>query len=72
MIIDELEGEHWLLSYEANRKGWLPSVGGGDHVASHPIFRLMKMANVSFYNQFSHPLTKPLTLKPPDPKTGSP
>lgn len=28
MSADNLYGEHWLLSYEANVKGWLPSAGG--------------------------------------------
>jgi hypothetical protein len=29
MTPDALYDEHWLLSYEANIKNWLPSVGGG-------------------------------------------
>jgi hypothetical protein len=42
--------EHWLLSYEANVKGWLPSQGCRDHVAADPTFGFLKAAGVSFYN----------------------
>ena len=45
-----LAGEQWLLSYEANIKTWLPSRGGGDHVAQHPAFRYLKQLGVSFYD----------------------
>jgi hypothetical protein len=47
---DNLYEEHWLLSYEANVKGWLPSQGGGDHVCTDPNFRFLKTASVSFYD----------------------
>lgn len=42
--------EHWLLAYEANVKGWLPSQGGGDHVAGDVNFGFLKAAGVSFYD----------------------
>ena len=44
-----LREEEWLLSYEANVQGWLASVGGGDHVASHPEFSFLKTNGVRFY-----------------------
>ncbi len=47
---EELYEEHWLLSYEANLKGWLPSQGGGDHVSADPNFQFLKAAGVSFYD----------------------
>ncbi len=50
MTANELFGEQWLLSYEANVKGWLPSVGGGDHVLREPTFSPLKTAGVSFYD----------------------
>jgi hypothetical protein len=50
--------EHWLLSYEANIKGWLPSVGGGDHVAGDPNFGFLKASGVYFYD------TSPLVAFP--------
>jgi len=50
MTSDGLEGEQWLLSYEANVKGWLPSRGGGDHVAQHSAFAYLKRLGVSFYD----------------------
>lgn len=34
MTPDGLYEEHWLLSYEANIKGWLSTTGGVDHVAA--------------------------------------
>lgn len=50
--------EHWLLSYEANIKGWLPSLGGGDHVAGDPNFGFLKASGVYFYD------TTPLAVFP--------
>jgi len=40
----------WLLSYEANVKGWLPSVGHRDHVMTDPCFGYLKSNGVEFYN----------------------
>ncbi|PTL35290.1 hypothetical protein CLG94_10305 [Candidatus Methylomirabilis limnetica] len=54
MTADELRGRLWLLSYEANLKGWLPSVGGGDHVAADPNFQPLKAAGVYFYDEQAH------------------
>lgn len=50
MTTEDLYGEHWLLSYEANVKGWLPSVGSGDHVARDDCFEVLKNNGVSFYD----------------------
>jgi hypothetical protein len=49
MCEPELREEQWLLSYEANIHGWLPSQGGGDHVAQDPNFAFLKNAGVHFY-----------------------
>lgn len=49
MAEDELYGPQWLLAYEANLKGWLPSVGTKDHVNKNQTFSIMKKAGVSFY-----------------------
>ncbi|MBX9601878.1 MAG: RNA-directed DNA polymerase [Bryobacteraceae bacterium] len=46
---DDLDGENWLLSYEAGVRGWLPSVGGNNHVGTHPIFSFLASRNVRFY-----------------------
>jgi hypothetical protein len=45
-----LFGEQWLLAYEANVKGWLPSVGGGDHVTADAGFGHLKQHGVYFYD----------------------
>jgi hypothetical protein len=50
MTADALYDEYWLLAYEANCKGWLPSVGGVDHVAADPNFGFLKSKNVYFYD----------------------
>ena len=42
---DALEGEHWLLAYEANQQGWLSSPAIGNNQA----FSAMSRAGVSFY-----------------------
>ena len=44
---DVLEGEHWLLAYEANRQGWLSTPA----VAQNPVFLAMNTGQVSFYDQ---------------------
>jgi len=46
----ELYGEQWLLSYEANVKGWLPSNSGIDHVSADSNFGFLKTHNVQFYD----------------------
>jgi hypothetical protein len=46
----ELRTENWLLAYEANVKGWLPSVSGTDFVAADPTFAPLKAAGVYFYH----------------------
>lgn len=48
MTADELYGENWLLAYEANVKGWLPTAS--DHVAQDPNFGWLKSLNVEFYD----------------------
>jgi hypothetical protein len=50
MTQQALYDEHWLLAYEANIKGWLPSASGTDHVMSDPNFSFLKLNGVSFYN----------------------
>lgn len=45
-----LREEQWLLSYEANVKQWLPSLGGGDHVSADPSFGFLKRRGVEFYD----------------------
>ncbi|MGD1155926.1 MAG: RNA-directed DNA polymerase [Terriglobia bacterium] len=49
MTQEALYDEHWLLAYEANVKGWLPTVGGGDHVTADVNFSFLKKENVHFY-----------------------
>ena len=49
MTGDSLDGEMWLLSYEARVRGWLPSIGGQDHVMAHPVFSFLATRNVRFY-----------------------
>jgi hypothetical protein len=50
MIQPELYGDQWLLSYEANIKKWLPSMGIVDHVSSDKNFGYLKTSSVSFYD----------------------
>jgi hypothetical protein len=50
LTAQDLYGEQWLVSYEANVKGWLKSPGGGDNVADDARFSILKNNGVSFYN----------------------
>lgn len=59
MTSAELQNSQWLLAYEANLKGWLPSVGGGDHVAATPAFKWLKDEGVYFYNQHMAEMYQP-------------
>jgi hypothetical protein len=55
MSKQELYEEEWLLAYEANVQGWLPSLSGGDHVTDDPAFGFLKASGVRFY----FPVTDP-------------
>lgn len=48
LLKEELYGEQWLLSYEANRQGYLS--GTEDYVASDSWFSQLKNGGVSFYD----------------------
>ena len=50
MTTQSLFEENWLLSYEANVKGWLPSCGVHDHVTADPHFNFLKLNGVHFYD----------------------
>jgi len=52
MTQNDLYEKQWLLSYEANKKGWLPSFGGStDHVMADTNFGFLKMNDVYFYDE---------------------
>ncbi len=48
MNSDSLCSSMWLLAYEADVKGWLPSPH--NHVALHPFFAPLKRKGVFFYD----------------------
>lgn len=50
----ELFDDQWLLAYEANVKGWLPSQGGADHVRDNPFFAELKKRHIHFYTQVTN------------------
>lgn len=60
MTKEELWGQHWLLSYEARIKKWLPSVGGGNHLDADPCFKFLKSKNVSFYDMTESAVKPPI------------
>jgi hypothetical protein len=51
----QLYGEHWLLSYEARVRGWMPTVGSGNHVAADPAFNFLNSSGVRFYQTVRTP-----------------
>lgn len=51
MTTVDLYEDQWLLSYEANVKGWLPSLGGGNHVSSDPSFDYLRSLGIEFYTR---------------------
>lgn len=62
MTTEELYDEHWLLAFEVNVKGWLPSAGGGDHVDHDECFSVLKSNMVSFYD---NALSDQIRFEPP-------
>ncbi|MBW4650719.1 MAG: RNA-directed DNA polymerase [Kastovskya adunca ATA6-11-RM4] len=56
---DELYGNQWLLSYEANLQGYLPT--GYDHVSKDSWFSQLKQNGIAFYDQ-----SVPLIIPPGD------
>jgi hypothetical protein len=62
-----LSGPEWLLAYEADIKGWLPSAEKPNHVDSNPGFSLLKQANVSFYDADSNPRSLVSAVQVPGP-----
>ena len=50
MTTDELYGDQWLVVYEANVKGWLPSLDKIDHVDQDKCFAFLKKEGVYFYD----------------------
>jgi hypothetical protein len=65
MTTDDLYGKQWLLSYEANKKGWLPSYGtSADHVMAESNFNFLKSNDVSFYNEKKFTSAKTLRAFP--------
>lgn len=51
MTTESLYDDHWLLAYEANKKGWLPSLTGTDHVDADDNFSFLKANGVQFYDE---------------------
>jgi hypothetical protein len=49
MVTEELYGDQWLLSYEANVKGWIRT-HGTDYVSSEPCFSFLKRHDIHFYD----------------------
>jgi hypothetical protein len=63
MTSSSLVDGNWLLSYEADIKGWLPSADSKNHVEEDPLFGRLKEARVSFYDtEMSLPTTSYLVF----------
>lgn len=56
---ENLYKENWLLAYEANVKGWLPSEDNKDFVSKNPWFGYMKSQGIQFYEVVKMPLAVP-------------
>jgi len=65
MTAEELRGSNWLVSYEARVKGWLPSKGVADHLASEPFFAAAAAAGTSFFDVGGFTLPHQPALLPP-------
>jgi len=63
MTQEGLYEEMWLLSYEANKKGWLSSLSVTDHVANDTAFNWLKKHNVEFYDMSKAAKAKPCAIE---------
>jgi hypothetical protein len=54
MESSELYDTHWLLTYEAFIKKWLPSSDGSDYIANDPFFSKLQRENTQFYDKTIH------------------
>lgn len=50
MCRDSLVNGHWLLAYEADVKGWLPSIDAVNHIDQDQYFTQLKRNNIFFYD----------------------
>jgi len=70
LTTQELRGRHWLLAYEAEKKGWLkPSAGSA--VAGDGVFEFLRKQGVEFYDVTAipappKPVVKKLEVAPAD------
>lgn len=64
MTPEDLWSGKWMLAYEASVKGWLPSAGGGDHIAGDPFFAKLRAAGVTFYDVAGGGLHVPAAVAP--------
>jgi hypothetical protein len=55
MTQEDLYRAHWLLTYEALLKGWLPPTESKDYIADDPFFSRMRVAGISFYSPVDQP-----------------
>jgi hypothetical protein len=64
-----LSGPEWLVAYEADVKGWLPSAEKPNHVDSSPGFSELKRAGISFYDEKVNYPTRSLlySIEKPEP-----
>lgn len=60
MSATELHGEQWLLSYEARRREWRGSAGGGNHIDADENWRWASVNNVEFYSPVVRPASPPI------------
>ena len=54
LIPSELQGRHWLLAYEAEKKGWL-TPNTGSVISQNSVFEFLRKRGVEFYNTLAIP-----------------
>lgn len=70
LTTQELRKRHWLLAYEAEKKGWLkPSSGSA--IAGDPVFDFIHKQGVEFYDVAAipappKPIIKKVEVTPPE------
>lgn len=71
MTHDALYGSHWLLAYEAMRRGWLPPATSADALSGDRYFSVLERHGVTFTDSQRRLVLAPLPLAPPPLPSGA-
>jgi len=69
LTVDGLYDKHWMLSYEAQVKGWLQAPRGADPIGQDQAFDFLRSHRVAFFDTTR---VRPMTIPAAEPILGGP